>query len=245
MYSFKEKKKHFNALINPDAAIYDLELLVQKQPHLPIIATYSRNPRRYANDILYLLLDNVTREEIREFRRTRMNSETTGETVKKQPAAEEVKAEVQATKEGLQQPPEAAIERAENAEITTEAAEEVKAEAQATKEELLQQLEETTERAEEAETTAEEAEEAKAEAQATKEELQQQLEEATERAEEAEMTAEEAEEAKAEAEARAEAAEEALEEEKKKGKSKAPVKSKNMKNTRKSTGTTSSTRKSK
>ena len=25
MYSFKEKKKHFNALLNPDAAKYDLD----------------------------------------------------------------------------------------------------------------------------------------------------------------------------------------------------------------------------
>ena len=40
MYSFKEKKKHFNALLNPDAAKYDLELLIQKQPNLPIISTY-------------------------------------------------------------------------------------------------------------------------------------------------------------------------------------------------------------
>lgn len=74
MYSFKEKKIHFNALLNPDAAKYDLELLTNKQPHLTQLATYSRNPVRYANDILYLLLDNVTREEIRKFRRTRMAS---------------------------------------------------------------------------------------------------------------------------------------------------------------------------
>lgn len=76
MYSFKEKKKHFNALLNPDAAKYDLELLIQKQPNLPIISTYSRNSKRYANDILYSLLDYSTREEIREFRRSKMNTET-------------------------------------------------------------------------------------------------------------------------------------------------------------------------
>ena len=77
------------------------------------------------------------------------------------------------------------------------------------------------------------------------EELKQALDEAEARAEEAEQRADEAEEARDEAEARAQETEQALEEEKKKEPAKVPVKSKSKRNTRKSTGTTSSTRKSK
>ena len=77
------------------------------------------------------------------------------------------------------------------------------------------------------------------------EELKQALDEAEARAEEAEQRADEAEEARDEAEARAWETEQALEEEKKKEPANVPVKSKSKRNTRKSTGTTSSTRKSK
>ena len=61
MYNFKEKKLHFNALRNPDAAVYDLELLRQVRPWLPQLRTYARDPKRYASDILYSLLDLTTR----------------------------------------------------------------------------------------------------------------------------------------------------------------------------------------
>lgn len=142
MYSFKEKKTHFVALRNPDVAQYDLELLAKEVPGFPQLATFSRNPKRYADDILYALLDCATREEIREYRR---------------------------------------------AMIAKKAKE----------------------------------------------------------AEEAEQRADEAEEARDEAEARARETEQALEEEKKKEPANVPVKSKSKRNTRKSTGTTSSTRKSK
>ena len=153
MYSFKEKKTHFVALRNPDVAQYDLELLAKEVPGFPQLATFSRNPKRYADDILYALLDCATREEIREYRRAMI------------------------------------------------------------------------------------AKKAK--------ELKQALDEAEARAEEAEQRADEAEEARDEAEARARETEQALEEKKKKEPANVPVKSKSKRNTRKSTGTTSSTRKSK
>lgn len=110
MYSFKEKKIHFKALHNPDAAKYDLELLTNKQPHLTQLATYSRNPARYANDILYLLLDNVTREEIREFRRTRMAS----------PIANERADEAEQHAEEAEEAQEEAEQRAEETELALE-----------------------------------------------------------------------------------------------------------------------------
>lgn len=181
MYSFKEKKTHFAALRNPDTARYDLELLATEVPQLPQLVTFSRNPKRYSDDILYALLDCVTRDKIREHRRSKMSKEV-----------EEVSAD---KKEGDTLPADKSVE------------------------ELQQSLEETEARAEDAE----------------------------QRAEEAEQLAEAAVEAQEEAETRAEAAEQSLDEEKKKEQPelKAPVKSKNKKSTRKSTGTTSSTRKSK
>jgi hypothetical protein len=69
MYSFKEKQKHFSELQNPDAASLDLKLLTQKTPSHPLMRKFSRNPQRYANEILYQLLDVAERDEIRNNRR--------------------------------------------------------------------------------------------------------------------------------------------------------------------------------
>lgn len=90
MYSFKEKKTHFVALRNPDVAQYDLELLAKEIPGFPQLATFSRNPKRYADDILYALLDCATRERIREYRRAMMakEAEDAGEKKTENPAAE-------------------------------------------------------------------------------------------------------------------------------------------------------------
>ena len=73
MYNFKQKKLHFKALRNPDAAIYDLELLRKGCPWLPQLRTYARDPKRYADEILYSLLDHTTRENIRAFRRQKLD----------------------------------------------------------------------------------------------------------------------------------------------------------------------------
>lgn len=201
MYSFKEKKTHFVALRNPDAARYDLELLAKEAPAFQQLATFSRNPKRYADDILYALLDCATREKIREYRRTMMAKEQISP---KQQVSEEETTHAEGTSQHDD------VEKPETAPSDDST------------EELKQTLEEAEARVEEAEQRANEAEEAKDEAEA--------------RAEEAEQRADEA-------EARAEETEQALEEEKKE-----PAKaseSKSKKNTRKSTGTTSSTRKSK
>ena len=69
MYSFKEKQKHYAELRNPDAAEQDLEFLRKKQPGLSTLSMFSRNPKRYADDILYALLDVAERDEIRNNRR--------------------------------------------------------------------------------------------------------------------------------------------------------------------------------
>ena len=229
MYSFKEKKTHFVALRNPDVAQYDLELLAKEVPGFPQLATFSRNPKRYADDILYALLDCATREEIREYRRAMIakkakEAEDAGEKKTKGPATKK-------TAEKKQQMPEGETTHTEETGPHDDVEKPETAPADNSAEELKQALDEAEARAEEAEQRADEAEEARDEAEA--------------RAEEAEQRADEAEEARDEAEARARETEQALEEEKKKEPANVPVKSKSKRNTRKSTGTTSSTRKSK
>lgn len=133
MYSFKEKKTHSAALRNPDAARYDLELLAKEAPMLPQLATFSRNPKRYHDDILYALLDYVTRERIREYRRTMMAKDDGGKPGK---------APADTPTEELKQALEEAETRAEEAEQRADEAEEARDEAEARAEEIEQALEE-------------------------------------------------------------------------------------------------------
>lgn len=222
MYNFKEKKLHFNALRNPDAAVYDLELLRQVRPWLPQLRTYTRDPKRYASEILYSLLDLTTRESIRAFRRKKLDELKAATEV---PGTATPSDEITATDGDTSTSDETAGIDAGNTPsdetTTTDSDTSASDETIGTTDENTPEL-------------------AKIEA------LEQSLEEAEERAEEAEQRAEEAEEAQEEAETRAEEAEQALDTEKKKEQPKAaPAKSKSTRSTRKSTGTTSSIRKSK
>lgn len=69
MYGFKEKAKYFNELRNPAVVEADLNLLRAVAPAHPKLKMFARNPQRYADDILYTLLDLKSREEIRLNRR--------------------------------------------------------------------------------------------------------------------------------------------------------------------------------
>lgn len=71
MYGFKEKNKYFNELRNSAAAEADLSLLQLAAPAHPKLKMFARNPQRYANDILYMLLDFKSKNEIRLNRRER------------------------------------------------------------------------------------------------------------------------------------------------------------------------------
>lgn len=117
MYSFKEKQKHFSELQNPDAASLDLKLLTQKSPLHPHLRKFSRNPQRYANEILYQLLDVAQRDEIRNNRRL-----STSES----PASEQQDKISDATNQIVEaeERAEEAEERAEEAELRAEEAEE-------------------------------------------------------------------------------------------------------------------------
>lgn len=124
MYSFKEKQKHFSELQNPDAASLDLKLLTQKSPLHPHLRKFSRNPQRYANEILYQLLDVAQRDEIRNNRRPVASateqqdkiSDATNQIVEAEERAEE--AEERAEEAELRA--EEAEERADNAEAILE-----------------------------------------------------------------------------------------------------------------------------
>ena len=155
MYNFKEKKHHFNALRNQDAAGYDLELLEKENPAEPQLETFRRNPKRYADDILYALLDCVSREKIRDNRRNLMEKEN-----------------LNIEDDGIQSM------NAENPDETT-SSEDVETrirEAVKAKEEAEARAEEAEEAKEDAEQRAEEAEEAKEDAEQRAEEAEQALE---------------------------------------------------------------------
>ena len=172
MYSFKEKKTHFVALRNPDVAQYDLELLAKEVPGFPQLATFSRNPKRYADDILYALLDCATREEIREYRRAMIakEAEDAGEKKTEAPAAEK-------PAEKKQQMPEGETTHTEETGPHDDVEKPETAPADNSAEELKQALDEAEARAEEAEQRADEAEEARDEAEARAQETEQALEE--------------------------------------------------------------------
>lgn len=195
MYNFKEKKLHFNALRNSDAAVYDLELLQKKCPWLPQLRTYARDPKRYADEILYSLLDHITRENIRAFRRKKLD---------------ELKAIAEVPGTGSETPPAGVTPVTDNG--ASAADETLGTSDQTLPAGVAPVTDNGTSVADD--TTGTDTENPPVSEKI--EELEQSLEEAEERADEAEQRAEKAEEAQEEAETRAEEAEQALEVEKKK-----------------------------
>lgn len=218
MYSFKEKQKHFSELQNPDAASLDLKLLTQKTPSYPLLRKFSRSPQRYANEILYLLLDVAERDEIRNNRRPPVSKSNV----------------VNGSQSSKKETEILLIEKSEKVEnVTSESSD---PDQQDKISDVTDQIVEAEEHAVVAEERAEEAEE-------RAEEAELRVEEAEERAEEAELRAEEAEERADNAEAALEQEKKKVATTSKPV-SNPKVKSKSGKSTRKSIGTTSPTRKS-
>ena len=71
MYTDKEKLNHFNDLLSSEKAQADLDLLVSLAPDTEGIETFWMEPARYADQILFHLLDFATREDIRMNRRSK------------------------------------------------------------------------------------------------------------------------------------------------------------------------------
>lgn len=218
MYSFKEKQKHFSELQNPDAASLDLKLLTQKTPSHPLLRKFSRNPQRYANEILYQLLDVAERDEIRNNRRPPVSKSNV----------------VNGSQSSKKETEILLIEKSEKVEnVTSESSD---PDQQDKISDVTDQIVKAEEHAVVAEERAEEAEE-------RAEEAELRVEEAEERAEEAELRAEEAEERADNAEAALEQEKKKVATTSKPV-SNPKVKSKSGKSTQKSIGTTSPTRKS-
>jgi predicted ribosome quality control (RQC) complex YloA/Tae2 family protein len=180
-YSFKEKRKHYSDLLNPTAALADLALLIQKQPGLPELKKYARNPLRYAHDILYRLLDFVERDEIRKFRRENLE--------KKNPEASAPDPE-ETPSPGTSSEAEQTLQPAdddkganENPETNAPHPDEV--------ERIRREIAEVEQRANEAEEALEETEASLEEEQDARTEAEERAEEAEQRAEEAEAALEE------------------------------------------------------
>ena len=60
----KDKLKLFQRILNDKYAETDLQLLKAKNPSYPFIPRFGRDPKRYAYDIQYALLDVASEEEI-------------------------------------------------------------------------------------------------------------------------------------------------------------------------------------
>lgn len=219
MYSFKEKQKHFSELQNPDAASLDLKLLTQKIPSHPLLRKFSRSPQRYANEILYQLLDVAERDEIRNNRRPHVSKSNV----------------VNGSQSSKKETEILLIEKSEKVEnITPESSDPDQQDKISDVTDQIVEAEEhavveTEERAEEAELRVEEAEE-------RVEEAEQRVEEAEQRAEEAEERADNAEKALEQEKKKVVTTSKPV--------SNPKVKSKSGKSTQKSIGTTSPTRKS-
>lgn len=154
MYSFKEKQKHFSELQNPDAASLDLKLLTQKTPSHPLLRKFSRSPQRYANEILYQLLDVAERDEIRNNRRPVSKSNVVNGSQSSKKETEILLIEKSGKVENITPESSDPDQQDKVSDVTDQI---VEAEEHAEEAEL--RVEEAEERAEEAELRAEEAEE--------------------------------------------------------------------------------------
>lgn len=70
MYSFKEKNRHYRELVDPSHAQADFTLLKASDPTNATVMAAVGCPSKYADQILFALLEVKTREEIVANRRT-------------------------------------------------------------------------------------------------------------------------------------------------------------------------------
>ena len=246
MYGFKEKTKYFNELRNPAAAEADLSLLRASDPANLKLKMFARNPHRYANDILYTLLDIKSKNDIRLNRRecekakeengTENVLDTSGTCPE---VGSQIGEKVQGDGDKVGNAP--AVSQDGNSETSLgdqAGAGEASVQDEKNSFEIDAEIVEKLAGAELNEKEKQEAEERAEEAKNQVESLELENQELKE-------DLETEQEARSEAEERAEQAEQALEEEKKKESTKAAPKNKSTKSTRKSTGRTSKTKTSK
>lgn len=69
MYNRREKLQLFNQLRGEEHAKADLSLLEEENPRHPKLTRFARDPQRYADEILYALLDICDADEIEDNRK--------------------------------------------------------------------------------------------------------------------------------------------------------------------------------
>ena len=95
MYSFKEKNRHYRELVDPSHAQADFTLLKASDPTNATVMAAVGCPSKYADQILFALLEVKTREEIVANRRTlaKANEKTTAPKATKAPKVKAPKVE--------------------------------------------------------------------------------------------------------------------------------------------------------
>ena len=164
-YNPKERIRLTRALFNPNAAVFDLQLLEKLQPTHSQLSIWSINPKRYADDILFSLLEVAPAEEIRLNRRNCSAGEQPKEETGKVPAESaqgQADGKADTTAEGSQVDP----HQEGKADQETEDEELHETQAVADLKETQQRAEDAEIRADEAEKRAEEAEQRADEAEA-------------------------------------------------------------------------------
>ncbi len=164
-YSPKERIRLTRSLSNPEAADFDLQLLRKLQPSHSQLSVWSLNPKRYADDILFSLLEVAPAEEIRLNRRACSAVEQPGAETDKVPAEsapDQTDGEANPTAEDSK----AESPQEDEAAQETKAEELHEAKTVADLKEAQQRADEAEERADEAEERADEAEERAAAAEA-------------------------------------------------------------------------------
>lgn len=180
-YSPKERIRLTRSLSNPEAGAIDLQLLSKLQPSHSQLSVWSLNPKRYADDILFSLLEVAPAEEIR------LNRRACSAANEPKPETDKVPEDsAQGQADGEANPP-AEDSKAESPQ-EGEAIQETKAE-ELHEAQTVADLKEAEQRAQDAEERADEAE--------------QRADEAEERANEAEQRADEAEAALADSKKKA------------------------------------------
>ena len=185
-YSPKERIRLTRSLSNPEAGAIDLQLLSKLQPSHSQLSVWSLNPKRYADDILFSLLEVAPAEEIR------LNRRVCSAANEPKPETDKVPEDsAQGQADGAANPP------ADDSKA--EPSPEVKEDEETQGQELHET--QTVADPKEAELRAQDAEERAEDAEERADEAEERADEAKERAEEAEERADEAEECAAAAEA--------------------------------------------
>ena len=176
-YSPKERIRLTRSLSNPEAGAIDLQLLSKLQPSHSQLSVWSLNPKRYADDILFSLLEVAPAEEIR------LNRRACSAANEPKPETDKVPEDsAQGQADGEANPP------AEG--IKAEPSPEVKEEGETQGQELHET--QTVADPKEAEQRAQDAEERADEAEQRADEAEERADEAEQRADEAEAALEEA-----------------------------------------------------